>query len=163
MPAASRANIEAFLDGGVVGGYHNHSIKLLFVETFMDCLACKNAMITLELQDVEVDHCTMCGGIWLDAGELEVLLGNSGGAIELLKSFEIDSKCAERARKCPICLKRMQKISVGSAHPQVLIDKCAKGDGLWFDKNELQNIFDNADLDKDNKIKKLLADIFGVK
>jgi hypothetical protein len=136
---------------------------MLFAETFMDCPVCKNAMITLELQDVEVDHCTGCGGIWLDAGEMEVLLGNSGGAAELLKSFEIDSKCAERARKCPICLKKMQKISVGRAHPPVLIDKCAKSDGLWFDKNELQNIFDNADLDKDNKIKKLLVDIFGVK
>ena len=163
MPAASRANIEAFLDAGVVQRYHSRIIKPFFAETFMDCPVCKNAMITLELQDVEVDHCTMCGGIWLDAGELEVLLGNSGGAVELLKSFEIDSKCTERARKCPICLKRMRKIIVGSAHPQVLIDKCVKGDGLWFDKNELRNIFDNADLDKDNKIKKLLADIFGVK
>ena len=129
----------------------------------MDCPVCKYEMITLELQDVEVDHCTMCGGIWLDAGELEVLLGNSGGAEELLKSFEIDYKCTERARKCPICLKRMQKISVGRVHPPVLIDHCAKGDGLWFDKNELRNIFDNADLDRDNKIKKLLVDIFGAK
>jgi hypothetical protein len=67
MPAASRANIEAFLDAGVVHRYYNRSIKMLFAETFMDCPVCKNAMITLELQDVEVDHCTMCGGIWLVA------------------------------------------------------------------------------------------------
>jgi Zn-finger nucleic acid-binding protein len=152
--------MEAFLDAGIIQRYYSRNIKPFFAETFMDCPVCKNAMITLELQDVEVDHCTICGGIWLDAGELEVLLGNSGGAVELLKSFEIDSKCTERARKCPICLKRMRKIIVGKAHPPVLIDKCAKGDGLWFDKNELQNIFDNADLDKDSKIKKFLADIF---
>ena len=31
-------------------------------------------MITLELEDVEIDHCLDCGGIWLDAGELELLL-----------------------------------------------------------------------------------------
>ena len=27
-------------------------------------------MITLELQEVEIDHCIECGGIWLDSGEL---------------------------------------------------------------------------------------------
>ena len=47
-----------------------------------------------------------------------------------------------------------------SAEPLV-IDRCPKGDGLWFDKNELQNIFDKAHLDKDNKIRTMLADMFG--
>ena len=54
----------------------------------------------------------------------------------------------------------MQKIIVGSAKPALLIDKCRKGDGLWFDKGELKDIFDRAQLDKENKIQKLLTDIF---
>ena len=37
----------------------------------MDCPVCKSAMITMELTEVEIDHCLDCGGIWLDAGELE--------------------------------------------------------------------------------------------
>lgn len=127
----------------------------------MDCPVCKNAMITLELQEVEIDHCINCGGIWLDAGELEMLLGEPEKAKHLLSSFKIDSHSTEKPRKCPICLKKMSKIIVGSAKPVLLIDKCARGDGLWFDKGELQDIFDRAELDKDNKIQKLLADIFG--
>lgn len=126
----------------------------------MDCPVCKNAMITLELADVEVDYCTDCGGIWLDAGELELLLGDPQQSEQLLNSFEIDSQCPEKRRKCPICLKKMQKIVVGTAKPTLLIDKCAKGDGLWFDKGELQDILNRAELDKDSKIQKLLADIF---
>ncbi len=126
----------------------------------MDCPVCKNAMITLELAEVEVDYCTDCGGIWLDAGELELLLGDPEQTGQLLNSFEIDSKCTEKRRKCPICLKKMQKIVVGTAEPIVLIDKCPKGDGLWFDKGELQDIFDRANLDEDSKIQKLLADVF---
>ena len=127
-------------------------------------------MIALELAEVEVDYCTDCGGIWLDAGELELLLGNSPGLAEasrggqqikeLLDSFKVDSKCTEKQRRCPICLKKMQKIAVGQSTPPLLIDKCARGDGLWFDRGELQNILDSAELDKDNKIQKLLADIF---
>jgi len=54
----------------------------------------------------------------------------------------------------------MKKIIVGLSTPTLLIDKCPRGDGLWFDKGELQNILNRAKLDKDNKIQKLLADIF---
>jgi Zn-finger nucleic acid-binding protein len=127
----------------------------------MDCPACKNAMITLELADVEIDYCTDCGGIWLDAGELELLLSEREIARQLLDSFKVDKKSTENVRKCPICDKKMQKIIVGQSKPALLIDKCRRGDGLWFDKGELQDIFDRARLDKDNKIQKLLADMFG--
>ncbi|HCO94035.1 MAG TPA: hypothetical protein DIU00_08800 [Phycisphaerales bacterium] len=129
----------------------------------MDCPACKNAMITLELEGVEIDYCTDCGGIWLDAGELELLLNEPDKAKHMLDSFKIDTVSTEKIRKCPICDKKMQKIVVGSSKPTLLIDKCRRGDGLWFDKGELQDIFDRAELDKDNKIQKLLADIFGHK
>jgi len=57
----------------------------------------------------------------------------------------------------------MQKIIVGQATPTLLIDRCRKGDGLWFDKGELQDILNRAQLDKDSKIQKLLSDIFGEK
>ena len=129
----------------------------------MDCPVCKNPMITLELAEVEIDYCTACGGIWLDAGELELLLGNHEQAKNLLDSFEIDSHSSESARKCPICDKKMQKIVVGTSKPTLLIDKCRKGDGLWFDKGELEDIISRANLDRDNKIQKLLADMFGSK
>ena len=118
-------------------------------------------MITLELEDVEIDYCTDCGGIWLDAGELEELLNEPDKAKSLLDSFKIDSESGEKIRKCPICDKKMQKIVVGSSKPVLLIDKCRKGDGLWIDKGELQDIFDRAELDEDNKIQKLLSDMFG--
>ena len=36
-----------------------------------------------------------------------------------------------------------------------------KGDGLWFDSGELNNIIARAKLDEGNKIKKVLADMFG--
>ena len=127
----------------------------------MDCPVCKDsAMITLELNEVEIDYCTVCNGIWLDAGELELLLGEPQKARELLGSFKVDNNSTEKIRRCPICDKKMQKVIVGTAKPTLLIDRCGKGDGLWFDKGELQDIFNRAQLDSDNKIQKLLTDIF---
>lgn len=127
----------------------------------MDCPVCKNAMLTLELAKVEIDHCLACGGIWLDADELELLLDDRSRAETLLASFRVDTKCGEKRRKCPICLKKMEKIIIGTDEPVLLIDKCARGDGLWFDKGELQDILERARLDEDSRIQKLLADMFG--
>jgi Zn-finger nucleic acid-binding protein len=127
----------------------------------MDCPVCQeSAMITLELDEVEIDYCTKCEGIWLDAGELELLLGEPEKAKALLDSFKIDPESTEKKRKCPICDKKMQKVIVGSSKPVLLIDKCRSGDGLWFDRGELKNIFEKAQLDKDNKIQALLTNMF---
>ena len=127
----------------------------------MDCPVCKNAMITLELAEVEIDYCTGCKGVWLDTGELEMLLGDNGKAKILISSFNKDMSSGEKPKQCPICDKKMEKIIVGHEKPTLLIDRCSKGDGLWFDKGELNNIIARAKLDEGNKIKKVLADMFG--
>lgn len=127
----------------------------------MNCPVCTNAMITLELADVEIDHCIDCGGIWLDAGELELLLKDSHAAKEILNSFKSDSSGCEEKRRCPICNKKMDKIIVAQSAPPLLIDRCPKIHGLWFDRGELKNIFDKAQFDSENKINKILADMFG--
>ncbi len=146
----------------------------------MDCPVCKNAMVVLELQQVEVDHCFGCGGIWLDAGELELLIDDAVRSAELLESFKIDTNCTETKRKCPICYKKMDKVVVSpSSHPStlhfavtsrsaetgkdkptLLLDRCPKKHGLWFDSGELQDILKRAQLDSDSKIQQLLAEMF---
>ncbi len=125
----------------------------------MDCPVCREPMIVLELDEVEIDHCISCRGIWLDAGELELLLGDSAEKDNLLSSFEEDKHTKEKGRKCPICLKRMVKV-LCRADTNVLIDKCRRNDGLWFDEGELEDIIKTGGFDKDNKVLGLLEDMF---
>ena len=68
----------------------------------MNCPACGNALITLELADIEIDHCVHCGGIWLDTGELEFLMDNPQKARRLLDSFQEAPATSESPRRCPI-------------------------------------------------------------
>jgi Zn-finger nucleic acid-binding protein len=128
----------------------------------MECPVCKHPMVVLELESVEIDHCVHCGGIWLDAGELELLLEDAQGKNDLLASFTADEKCQEKPRKCPRCLKKMLKVLCG-INSKVLIDKCRYGHGLWFDRGELDNIIKMGSFDKNNKVVKLLEDMFGNK
>lgn len=119
-------------------------------------------MVVLELDEVEVDHCLSCGGIWLDAGELELLLQGSDERDAFLASFQGDRKSKERGRKCPICLTRMEKVLCGVGK-RVLIDRCRKNDGIWLDVGELEQIIETESLSKNNKVLGLLEDMFGRK
>ena len=109
----------------------------------MKCPVCKNPMIVVEHEKIELDYCVNCSGVWFDAGELELFLEtmnlekNSLSPGSLLSSPE--AKTAEKKRKCPICGKKMRKTAIGQ-EPQVLIDACAKGDGLWFDGGEVEQV-----------------------
>lgn len=124
----------------------------------MKCPVCKDPMIVLELDEVEIDYCASCGGIWLDAGELELLIEDEKEREILLSSFQKEIKHSEKPYKCPICNKKMDKVYVGE-NKDVLIDKCADNDGLWFDKGELKQVIQLAS--KDNKVVELLNNLFG--
>ena len=106
----------------------------------MKCPACSNLMIVVEHENIELDYCVDCSGVWFDAGELELLLetmqleGTSLSLDGILTSPE--ARSSEKKRKCPICRQRMKKATVGH-EPEVLIDACQRGDGLWFDKGEV--------------------------
>ncbi len=127
----------------------------------MNCPTCGNAMVTLELADIEIDHCVHCGGIWLDKGELELLMDDPQKARHLLDSFHEAPAASEPPRRCPICGRKMAKIIVGSSKPPLLIDRCRRTDGIWFDKSELQDILKRGEGDRDKRIWGLLADMFG--
>ena len=127
----------------------------------MDCPVCSQAMITLEMTGVEVDYCVQCRGLWLDAGELELLINDKAAATRLIASFRRTTGQSEQARPCPICDRKMEKVLVGPEQPALLIDRCIKGHGLWFDEGELRDILDRAELDEHSRIKRYLAEMFG--
>lgn len=128
----------------------------------MDCPVCKKPMLVLELHQIEIDHCQGCGGIWLDEGELELLLGNASEKEKLLESFSADFKNPEKKRRCPACSKKMNKVLVGKNN-RVLLDKCRKNHGFWFDSGELNEVLEIGSGEKYHKILELLNDMFAYK
>ncbi|MBZ0180794.1 MAG: zf-TFIIB domain-containing protein [Melioribacteraceae bacterium] len=128
----------------------------------MHCPRCENPLIILEINEIEIDYCTDCQGIWLDSGELELLLDDSEKKDLLLKSFKKYSETSEAKLKCPICSKKMQKILVDESE-KIIIDECPNLHGLWFDKGELLELVEKGSLDKENQIIKLLRDMFKYK
>ncbi len=116
-------------------------------------------MVILELNQIEVDYCTNCHGIWLDDGELELLLADSDEKTKLLSSFVVDRGNKEKKIKCPICLKKMTKVQCG-AENKITLDKCKRHHGIWFNEGELESVVEMGGLDQQDKIINLLKEMF---
>ena len=100
-------------------------------------------MIVVEHNQIELDYCTICKGVWFDTVELELLMQSIvvNSQTVLLKAMLIcpEMKSAGKKRKCPICSRKMKLINIGDKS-EILIDICHKGDGLWFDGGELAQL-----------------------
>lgn len=123
----------------------------------MNCPACKNPMIILELNKVEIDYCTACKGIWLDRGELDLIFSSSEKK-EIAKLFSVKNNLDEIKRRCPICKKKMNKAEFENTG--IIIDSCSKEHGLWFDSGELKSILKSAEVEN-SKIINMLKEMFG--
>ena len=130
----------------------------------MDCPRCpQEPMIVLELKGVEIDYCTECGGIWLDEGELELLLEDSQEKDQVLHNLTVVKNVSEELRRCPVCRKAMEKVICGLGEKKVMIDRCKNYHGLWFDKGELDDVLKMGSFDKIDKkclTMNLLKDMF---
>lgn len=135
----------------------------------MICPTCHNVTIVVEQDKVELDYCTNCSGVWFDSEELELMLelmgleDSSPSMADLLSSPE--AKTTEKKRKCPICNQKMKKVTIGR-EPAVLIDRCPRGDGLWFDGGEVNELITQhlekspAESDSQERILTFLGDTF---
>ncbi len=128
----------------------------------MNCPACDEPMVVLELDEVEIDYCIECEGIWLDSGELEMLLESSAAKDGFLSSFARDECGAETARKCPMCGKVMKK-ALYTGNRRIRIDRCPESDGIWLDKGELREILEEAGDGEKGRVLDLLRKVFADK
>jgi Zn-finger nucleic acid-binding protein len=109
----------------------------------MLCPVCHKDALIVEYQDIELDYCPACHGVWFGAGELELLMASAGFAgyrrylEEIVNTPEPDT--AEKKHKCPICGHKMRKVYIDPEN-KILVDVCNAGDGIWFDGGEVQHL-----------------------
>jgi Zn-finger nucleic acid-binding protein len=101
------------------------------------CPACKEPLVVFELDGVEIDRCLKCAGTWLDSGEIDGLARIEGGAPDgLSAAIARVGGGTKGERRCVRCSARMEALAVNA----VEIDRCPRGHGLWFDKNEMETL-----------------------
>lgn len=140
------------------------------------CPVCHELMMVLEADKIEIDYCGICRGVWLDEGELEMLLEGAEQKDRFLKSFKIEKRISEKRNRCPVCRKKMDKISflsrfgkgisgnnersAGKNENKIVIDRCPIYHGIWFDRGELSQALAEGGLPENHKIRRLLEHVF---
>lgn len=105
----------------------------------MNCPVCRETLVVVEREGIEVDWCLTCRGLWFDAGELELLADHWGRRLAPADVGRPSEPAAgEPPRRCPRCRRRMERVGAGAADP-VPIDRCLEH-GLWLDRGELGRI-----------------------
>jgi len=102
----------------------------------MKCPVDGKAMLVAEHDEVEVDWCPGCEGVWLDAAELTLLFGAHDRMAQWLSAELPAAASAEKPRRCPICGTKMAKGAARGA-AEIVCDRCPRGHGWWFDRGEL--------------------------
>ncbi|MGI6460835.1 MAG: zf-TFIIB domain-containing protein [Candidatus Hydrogenedentales bacterium] len=126
----------------------------------MNCPACKEPMIGLEYDKVEVDYCLECAGVWLDEGELELLLGMDAPEVASMISNGEGLAADEAKRPCPACDRPMAKMVFGTEN-RVIYDWCPQNHGLFLDRGELVAILEHApEFERGSEIAQFLRGIF---
>ncbi len=105
------------------------------------CPRCKIALDCRRKDDIEIDFCPRCSGLWLDRGEFDVLTAESTVyREEKLEKEYSRPRLADKVEYIPCvrCGKLMVKKNYGHISG-VIIDECGRH-GVWLDNGELEKI-----------------------
>lgn len=105
----------------------------------MLCPSCQKALVIVEVEAVELDTCIDGHGLWFDDQELRQLFDLAGvetAPADLEARLELLAHQGAR-RHCPRCKARMEQVQAPGNSEVVILDRCPRGHGLWFDQGEL--------------------------
>lgn len=118
------------------------------------CPIDNHKLIKVKIEDIVIDYCPTCFGIWFDHGELETLLKRKihkiGGAGEVQADYGDD----KLNKKCPVCDKPLIKKKY--PNNDMHLDLCKHCGGIWLDGGEFAIIY--SDVQK-NHLKDVFAEI----
>lgn len=109
------------------------------------CPRCNSATSVVGVDQLELDRCARCGGIWFDVGEVRELrkLVDDKRVREQLQELPhahgAGSTSTEAvALACPVCALKMVRRHHEDA-PGVVVDRCQQH-GTWLDQGEAERL-----------------------
>lgn len=114
----------------------------------MKCHSCGTEMTTENYEEISIDVCPVCQGVWLDKGELEQIMRIREERFDQSNIDQVSLKCdvtripvgeLKREVVCPKCGLLMNPVNF-SYCSGIIIDKCPSDDGVWLDKGEIEKI-----------------------
>ncbi len=103
----------------------------------MKCPKCDKEMTPQTYNDVEVDKCPSCEGIYFDQGELDKLIAAGAAGADSPEYTELSNRMDMMLGTCPRCDVEMDP-HLGPGN--LRIDRCSKCHAVFLDQGELAEL-----------------------
>jgi PAT family beta-lactamase induction signal transducer AmpG len=106
----------------------------------MRCPKCRADMEQVDYEGTEIDRCTICQGIWFDAGEIDVLKDKKAAAAIDIGDAKIgrEGNAVDRY-PCPRCGGGMVRVVDPEQH-HIWYETCSSCSGSYLDAGELRDM-----------------------
>ena len=107
----------------------------------MQCPRCDNALTEARVDEVVLDRCPTCGGIWLDFSHLERLLSRESRALRGLLPSDRQKRREEHHEEtiaCPRCNGTL--LRTNTTPEPVSYYACLTCYGRWIDGNQVDKL-----------------------
>jgi len=105
----------------------------------MNCPRCNAPLSEVKVNEVVLDHCVKCGGLWLDFAQLERVLGRESRSLRrLLPKGGPPAQDEAAALRCPRCEATL--IRMRATPEPLLYYGCLTCYGRWLDGSQLRRI-----------------------
>jgi len=123
----------------------------------MDCPRCRRMLGEIKLDDLVLDRCAECGGMWFDFAELERILSRDARVLrDLLPDVEMRPQPEEDSLPCPRCGGTL--IRMRTSPGRVIYYACFTCYGRWLDGSVIEGAVRQTLLGKYEELFKQLLD-----
>lgn len=92
------------------------------------------------MEEVAVDRCSACDGIWFDAQELNQLLAEDARQVASLSRGSENELADGKKGHCPRGGETLMRV-YSAVDRTVIIDACPECRGIWLDGGEFKKLF----------------------
>ncbi|MGB5246092.1 MAG: MFS transporter, partial [Woeseia sp.] len=112
----------------------------IFWSGAMRCPKCRTDMEQIDYEGTEIDRCTYCQGLWLDAGEAELLKNKKAAAAIDTGDARQDRYVESQDRyQCPRCSAAMVRM-VDPQQTHIWFEQCNDCRGVFYDAGEFRDL-----------------------
>lgn len=97
----------------------------------MECPRCNVEMETLEGEDISLQRCAECSGVFIDPGDLNRILLRNG--LQVLERLGGKANLEEMAVSCPECSGVDLTVVEGNDKLGLRYETCESCGGIWLD------------------------------
>jgi|SRR5690242_20066072 len=107
----------------------------------MNCPRCEtDTLVSFAIEDVTVDRCSNCAGVWFDAEELSQLWNEEARHVSQLLKGVMSEQFSRKIAHCPRDGSELMRAYSAIDHA-VILDFCGDCRGVWLDIGEFQKLF----------------------